>query len=295
MLVRSNSRTSGRISEDSVSRHAGRPLADDRRRGLLVGAARVGVEERDRDRLDALAREEIDGRASTLAGSSGVRTSPARPEPLGDLAPPAPRHERRRALEVDVVEPRQPEPPDLEEVAEPRRREEPRPRAAALEDRVRGHGRAVDQLADVGRADAGRRHQLARALDDRLGVVAGGGEHLPRERPPVRPDQDQVGERAADVDAQAMSSSGLSGPADLEVAPAPSAIVNRLGLDATPALSSDSRLEAGGRAAAPAGAERSLGHRGIRWYTRHRNAPAPLALAEATVEPVTESAGEGVS
>ena len=104
---------------------AGRPLADDRRRGLLVGAARVRVEERDRDRLHALAREEIDGRrdARPDRAASG---SPARAEPLRDLAPPAPRDEGRRPLEVDVVEPRQPEPPDLQEVAEARRREEPR-------------------------------------------------------------------------------------------------------------------------------------------------------------------------
>ena len=58
-----------------------------------------------------------------------------------------------------------------------------------------------------------RRQQLARAPDDRLGVVAGGGEDLPRERPPVRADQDQVGERAAHVDAQPIAHGDLPRPA----------------------------------------------------------------------------------
>ena len=184
--------------------HARRLFADDRCGCLLVGTARVRVEKRDRDRLDALAGQEADGLPD--AGRVQRRQDlPARAEALDHLAPPAARDQRRRALEVDVVEPREAEAPDLEEVAEPCGREEPRPRPAPLEDGVRRDGRAVDQLAEVRGADARRRHQLARAPDDRLGVVAGGREDLPREGTPVRPDQNQIGERAPDVDSETIA------------------------------------------------------------------------------------------
>jgi hypothetical protein len=81
--------------------HGRRPLPDDRRRGLLVGVARVRVEKRDRDRLDALAGQSrrppdagrVQRRQDLAAGS----------ETLDDLAPPAARDQRRRPLEVDVV------------------------------------------------------------------------------------------------------------------------------------------------------------------------------------------------
>jgi hypothetical protein len=162
------------------------------------------MEERDRDRLDLLAREEVDGRRDARR-VEGRQDLPARPEALRDLAAPAARHERGRPLEVDVVESRQAQPPDLEEIAEARGREEPGARAAAFEDRVRGDRRPVQQLVDVTRGDPGRAHQLPRAMDDRLRVVGGGGEDLPRERSPVRSDQNQIGERAAHVDAQAMA------------------------------------------------------------------------------------------
>ena len=60
VLVRSNSRTSGSSSDDSVTGIVGRPRPDDRRGPLLVGAVGVGVQERDRDRGDALRQQAVE-------------------------------------------------------------------------------------------------------------------------------------------------------------------------------------------------------------------------------------------
>jgi hypothetical protein len=53
---------------------------------------------------------------------------------LTHLEPPAAVHERRGPLEVQIVEAREPQAPDLQEVAKASRREQPGAGAAALEE-----------------------------------------------------------------------------------------------------------------------------------------------------------------
>ena len=100
--------------------------------------------------------------AWTDAASSGMRTVAAVVEPLVDGLPPAARDQRRRALEVEVVEPRQPQAADLEDVAEALGRDQAGRRAAPLEDRVRRDGRAVQDLAEPRGLDARPRRAARR-------------------------------------------------------------------------------------------------------------------------------------
>ena len=89
-------------------------------------------------------------------------------------------------------------PPDLEEVAEAPGREHRGAGAAPLEDGVRADGGPVHHPLDPGRPGG----RLLQALEHRGGLVAAPGEGLgggdPARRPVVH---DDVGERAADVDA----------------------------------------------------------------------------------------------
>ncbi len=72
--------------------------------------------------------------------------------PLGDLEAQAALDERRRLRPEEVVHVRDPQPPQLEDVAEVLGRDERGLGPEALEDGVRGDGRPVDDLADTGAA-----------------------------------------------------------------------------------------------------------------------------------------------
>ena len=113
----------------------------------LVHVVGIGVEERDRDRLDLVSLDLRDGCANALL----VEVAPAlaaRAEPLLHFVAAAAGNERRRQLVLDVVEHRDPEPAHFEHVAKAFRRHERRAGAVALEDRVRGDGRGVDDVGD---------------------------------------------------------------------------------------------------------------------------------------------------
>ena len=128
-------------------RHVGRALADHRAHLRLVGRVGVGVQEADRDRLHALGEQPVDGGGRAVPVQRRHHLA-AVVHALPDLAPPPAGHQRRRALEVEVVEPREAQPADLEQVAEALGGQEAGARAATLQDRVGGHGGAVDELAD---------------------------------------------------------------------------------------------------------------------------------------------------
>ena len=88
--------------------------------------------------------------------------------------------------------------PDLDDVAEAIRGDERGPRATAFEERVRGDRRAVREVLDVGAEEAGPFQRP----DHALGLVAGSGRDLGRYHA-IPHDGDEIGEGAADVDAQA--------------------------------------------------------------------------------------------
>ena len=181
--------------------HAGRALPDDGADRPLVLAVRPRVEETDGDGFHALGQQTIDGLHDALAIQRRHHLA-AVVHPLTHLSTPSPRHEGRRALEIQVVEPGEAEPADLQEIAKALGRDETRARAPALEDGVGGHGRTVDDLAHVGGRRPGVEEQRPRARDDGVGVVAGGGEQLARSRRAGGVDQHEIGEGPAHVHAE---------------------------------------------------------------------------------------------
>ena len=90
---------------------------------------------------------------------------------------------------------------DVEDVAEAVRRQHPDLRTRVGEDDVRRHGRPVQEVVHLGERDAGLRAEPADALDHAArGVVRGRRNLVDRDPAGFLVDEDQVGERAADVD-----------------------------------------------------------------------------------------------
>ncbi len=175
-------------------------LPDDRGGATLVGRVRVGVQEADRDRSDACVARLLGRVPHGLL----VQRDPllaARAGALGDLVAQPARDERRRLLVLELVHHRDPQPPQLEHVAEAGRRQQRAARALPFEHRVRGDRRRVHDLRDARGRRPGLLQQLEDALDDAARVVVGRRQHLLRAQRAVGAEQDDVGERAADVDA----------------------------------------------------------------------------------------------
>ena len=119
-----------------------------------------------------------------------------------------PGNERLRALVLDVVEHRNPQPAHLEDVPEAFRRHERRSRAEALEHRVRRDRRGVDDAGDLVARDAALGQQGNGTVDDSAGVVVWRRQHLGRAHGAVVAEEHDVGEGAADVDAKAVRPAG---------------------------------------------------------------------------------------
>ena len=116
------------------------------------------------------------------------------------------RHQRLRLLDVDVVEVELPFAPDLERVGEARRRDQPRRRALPFDQRVGEQRGGVDDARDAQRIDRGLAQQRRDAARHRARRIVVRREHLlaPLAAAVVIVD-DQVGEGAADVDAERMA------------------------------------------------------------------------------------------
>ena len=164
---------------------------------FMVGV-RIGLQETDRDRLDARGAQRVDRRIDvglverrqhgTVGGDA-----------LGDLEPQVARRERRRLDVMRVVEAWDPDPAQLEHVAEPARGEQRGARALVLQDRIRGDGAAMQHLPEGLRIEAERRREFENAGDDAAGVVVRRRGQLARREPPVRQEQRDVRERATDI------------------------------------------------------------------------------------------------
>ncbi|CAB4939501.1 unannotated protein [freshwater metagenome] len=150
----------------------------------------VGVQEDDGDRLGAQRGDGLGHGPGGLVGQvalRAVRTAALVPPELRDAGP------------CQVVEVRAVLPAELDEVDEPLRRAEDRPRHAPLEQGVRRDGHPVAQARHRGRVGTGGAQDVADRAEDALGLVARGGRRLRRVHAPVR-DERRIRERAADVD-----------------------------------------------------------------------------------------------
>ncbi len=171
-------------------------LADHLARLLLVARVEIGVQEAHRDRLDAFVLERAAGVLDAGAAQRLVHVAGGE-HALVDLAREAARHQRTMAVEQEVVRLGAVAAADDVHVAGAAGDDQPGLRALALDQRVDGDGRAVDQLVDRGRFDAA----LAQAVDDALHQLGGRGETLGlHECAGLGIKAEQVGEGPPDID-----------------------------------------------------------------------------------------------
>ena len=185
--------------------HSGRPgraPLDDRLDALLVDGVGPGVEQAHRQRLDALREQPVE-RALDVGLVERLLHRAASVDPLAHLHPQAALDQGGRLLPGEVVQTRHAQAPDLEDVAEAPRGDQPGPGAAQLEQRVGGDGGAVQHLDHVATAEPGLVEHLAQPVDDGARVVVDAGRHLLDVQASVGVEEDDVGEGAADVDRDA--------------------------------------------------------------------------------------------
>jgi hypothetical protein len=167
-----------------------------------VRGIRIAVDEADRDHLHARPHETL-GRPHDAGLVQGSHDAAIGGDALVDLEPQPPRHQRARLLPGEVVKVGRPHPADLQHVAEAARGDEAGDGPGLLEDRVRRHRGAVDDLHHVTRRRAGGPQQRGEAVHHREARVVRRGRDLADTQRAVGQTQDDVGEGAADIDADA--------------------------------------------------------------------------------------------
>jgi hypothetical protein len=126
--------------------------------------------------------------------------------PLAELPAPVPRYEGLGEAEEEIVDVVALLDPHLERVPESPGGQEPQVGAVALDDGVGDEGGAVDEEADLAEGDPGRPAQLAEPGQRSDRGVLGRGEGLVDAKAACpRVEQDEVGERSADVEADAVA------------------------------------------------------------------------------------------
>ena len=170
------------------------------------------MQQADRQRLHGLGGQLGDDSAGSVL-VEGAKDRAVGQEPLADLTPQAPWHERRRRVDEEVVHVVATFVTDLERVAEPLGGQERRPRALALDERVGRERRAMDDRPDRARGNVRLLEERADGLLDRVRRIFRRGEDLADARGTGRlVDDDEVSEGAADVDAQARRHGAQSTP-----------------------------------------------------------------------------------
>jgi len=164
---------------------------------IRIGEA---VQQPDRHGLDVLGGERVDrtGDARFIEWDEHL---PLRIDPLADGQAQPARNERRRQIDVDVVLLEAVFVADLDHVAEALGGEKRGPGALALDERIGGERRAMDDHADFAGLDTRLGRDRAQSGQHALFRGVRRGQNLRRKAP--RADfQRHVGERAADIDAE---------------------------------------------------------------------------------------------
>jgi hypothetical protein len=172
----------------------------------------VGVHERDRDRLDAVALDHLAHDRGDRLLVEPHQDLALEIHALPDLAPAMARHQGRRRFEKQVVEVVTGLAPDLDHVAKARGGDQADGRAGALDHRIGDQRGAVHDAVHFGSRNI-RLPQYARdAGDDRFARVVRRREQLAgMHEIAARIVQHEIGECAADIDADADSACGHGG------------------------------------------------------------------------------------
>ena len=170
---------------------------------LFVVRIGVGVEEADGEGLDAGPVHEAANRLAHALAVQALDHRPVVPDPFADLAAKPPRDQRIRPREPQVEQVVALLEAHVEEVAEPRGHQHPGLRPPPLDDRVGDEGRAVGDRLDRGHRDVLAVEEGGRPVEHRDRRIGRRGELLVhRDAAALFVEQGEVGERAADVDAE---------------------------------------------------------------------------------------------
>ncbi len=169
------------------------------RRAALMRRVAVGVQEADRDGLDA-------GLGKTARGIAHLRFVQRRQHvarcvhPLVDFGAEFTRHRHGRFADAVVVQVRTRLAADLQHIAKAARGDEPDARALAFDDEVGGHRGAVAHVRDLRWRDTVIREHLADARGDGLGGIVRRGRHFVKvHHTGILVDHREIGKRASDV------------------------------------------------------------------------------------------------
>jgi hypothetical protein len=174
------------------------------RKAPFVHGIGEGVQQADRNRLHARIAQCPD-RGARRGFVERRADAAIRHQPFRHLEPEAARHQRVGAAHEEVVGVVPQLRADLLHVPKTLRGQEAGRDPAALDQRIGDQRRAVDDVAHLGRRDAVALQQAAHAFQHGLFGGVRRGQHLAVEQPPVaRVEHDEVGEGAADVDADAI-------------------------------------------------------------------------------------------
>ncbi len=169
---------------------------------LLVRRVAVAVDEADGERLDPR-RLELPRRLAHVGLVERLDDRAVSGDALAHLQPVAARDQRPRFCPGEVEHVGHADAPDLQNVAEAARGDQPGRRAGALQDGVGGDRGAVQNLADHARVDRQLGEQAAQPVDDGDAGVRRAGRDLALMQHAVRRHQHDIGERAADIDGDA--------------------------------------------------------------------------------------------
>ena len=183
--------------------HAREPLLEPGAHGVLVLRVGEGVHEHDGARLDALRGELGDERLEAGGVERGEHLA-AGVHPLGGLEASVARDQGVGEADLEVVDVVAHLAAQLEDVAEAARGDERGGGALPLEQRVRDERGGVDRGLDVAAVGARGVQQVSPPLHHRARGGLGRGQHLVgADGARLGVDEDEVGERAADVETEA--------------------------------------------------------------------------------------------
>ncbi len=169
----------------------------------FVGRIGVGMQQTDRNALHALLAQHVDcGSKAHHIERHGNRAVGA--QLLDHLQPQPSLDQRARLGPVQVVQYRHAKVTNLQDVAKTLGGDQCGACALSLQDRVGPDRRAMQHVRH--RPPVGRQ-QRAQTIENSLAVIVRRGGDLVRDHAPVCRDRNEVGERAADVDADALSHS----------------------------------------------------------------------------------------
>ena len=179
---------------------------------LFVPRIEIGMQEADGDRLDAVARHRFGERRTQPFEIGRSQHRAVVFDALRHFEAQMARHQRLGKPDAQIEEVVAALEPDIERVAEALAHEHRRRRAFAFDHRI-GHQRgAVDDRRQLRDGDPGLGRDDADALDHGLRRIGSAGQALMRrDLAHLVVEEREIGERAADVDADAVALLGRHG------------------------------------------------------------------------------------